>query len=243
MEDLIKEEQEMALNAEKEYGEYFVHAKSMVTLFNNLVTQMNIPTRFMFLAFFSQIRKHLVLALLSTVRLHHVQAGMNLRQVLEASGWAAYALAHENEALFWRKNSENRAEVPKSLKEAKNTWLENNYKDESDKIRILKELINESIAHANIVYAFQTFELADDENGSGYNMPYFDIGDHSWVKMNLLTVANFTMSIIGLFIKVNQKYNVYKSPADLNQQYQELIEEHENLRTKIQQDERFRQTA
>ena len=50
--------------------------------------------RMMFSRLFSQLKKHHLLALFSTIRLHRVQALMNLRLVLEAGAAAAFAIAN-----------------------------------------------------------------------------------------------------------------------------------------------------
>src|SRR2546430_9857689 len=51
-------------------------------------------------SFFAQVKKHHMLALFSTVRLHKVQALMNLRQVLEAGACAAFAIANPDHKHF-----------------------------------------------------------------------------------------------------------------------------------------------
>ena len=68
LEDLINTERDLALNAEAAHGEYFTHAVQMITLLNNLVLSIDMPSRFLFVAFLSQVRKHIVLALFSAVR-------------------------------------------------------------------------------------------------------------------------------------------------------------------------------
>jgi hypothetical protein len=58
------------------------------------------PDRMMFGRFFSLMKKHHMLALFSTPRLHKLQAMMNLRQVLEAGASAAFAVAHPEKDHF-----------------------------------------------------------------------------------------------------------------------------------------------
>ena len=54
--------------------------------------------RFVFGRFHSQVKKHHLLAVFSTVRLHEVRSSMNLRQVLEAGSCAAFAIAEKTQA-------------------------------------------------------------------------------------------------------------------------------------------------
>ena len=56
--------------------------------------------RMMFARFFTLMKKHHMLALLSILRLHKVQAMMNLRQVLEAGAAAAFAVANREQHHF-----------------------------------------------------------------------------------------------------------------------------------------------
>jgi len=80
--DIIDSEGRMAFEAHERYGRYFQNALSL----NNLLQQgiVNVDkNHFVFACFFSSVKKHTTLALLSTVRLHHTQASMDLRQAIE----------------------------------------------------------------------------------------------------------------------------------------------------------------
>ena len=236
LEDLINKEQDLALSAGTAHGEYFTHAVQMITLLNNMVLSIDIPTRFLFVAFLSQVKKHIVLALLSAVRRHHVQTGMNLRQVLEASGWAAYALAFEDLSLF-QVVGPNGLEVPDRLKGAMHSWLATNYPVKSQEMRRLKDQINKSVAHANIAYAFQTFNLGKDK--PGFVTTYFDGEDDFRIKTDLLMIANFTMGILQLFSTVNMQEKVFRFPDGFVEQFRGLSDQHERLRADIQRHEKF----
>ncbi len=237
LEDLINAEQEMVLGAELKYGEYFSHAGEMVTLLNNLVPKIDKPTHFLFLVFLSQVKTHLTQALFSAVRRHHVQAGMNLRQVLEASVWAAYAMAFEDLDLF-RVEGSNGLEVPERLKNACRDWLKKNYPKKSEEILRLKKQINSTIAHAKIDYAFQTFS-SDLRGRQRFTTSYFDIEDDFRIKMDLLMIANFAMGMLQLFTTINMEEKVFRFQNDFPNQFRKLGEQHERLRLEIQGHERF----
>ena len=239
LENLINTESELVFAAEAKHGKYFTHAVQMITLLNNLVLSIDLLTRFLFVAFLSQAKKHFVLALFSAVRRHHVQVGMNLRQVLEASAWAAYALANEDLNLF-RIDDPQGAEVPQRLSDARNHWLTANYPVKSEEIRRLKKQINKSVAHANIVYAFQTFDLGDQEK-QGFVTSYFDIEDDFRIKTDLLMIANFAMGMIDLFASINQVEHVFRFPDNFEQSFKRLTVEHDHLRAEIWGHERFRE--
>ena len=74
-------------------SEYYKHAEattSLISFFAKSVPQ-TLP---IFARFWSQTKKHHLLALLSTVRLHQSQAMMDLRLTLEAAVCAAFAIVH-----------------------------------------------------------------------------------------------------------------------------------------------------
>ncbi len=235
--DLLNKERDMVLNAEEVYGEYFIHSMGMVATMNNLAASIDRPERFLFIAFLSLVKKHLTLALFSAVRRHHVEAGMNLRQVLEGAAWAAYGLAHEDQNLFQVVDANGRVDVPDRLSNARNAWLTANYPIKSEEILRLKKLINKSVAHANIAYAFQTFGLG--ETSPGFITSFFDTEDEFRVKADLLMVANFAMGMIDLFVGVNQAEGVFQLPATFPAAFGDLVSQHNRLRAEISADARF----
>ena len=200
--DIIESEKEMALTGAQRYGEYFINAAEFNALLNNFVKSIDDIEKFIFVAFLSQIRKNATLALLSSIRIHHVQAGMNLRQLLEAGAWAAYAMGNSEKGKFYEDGSNGILGVPKKLKVARDTWLTQNFQPKSEEIRRLKELINNSVAHSNIAYAFQNFEMSPKDN-PGFHTPFFDFDDEYKVKTDLWFLANILMGLLDLIYGVN----------------------------------------
>src|SRR5258708_11707385 len=75
-------------HALERYPVYYAHALEASLFLSNFIKSVD-PDRSVFVMFLSQVKKHHTLALFSTVRLHQMQAKMNLRQVLEAGGRSA----------------------------------------------------------------------------------------------------------------------------------------------------------
>lgn len=90
----------MVIRGVNRYGPYFSNASEFIEMLSTGMIKSIDPDRDLFAIFLSHIQKHLTLALFSALRLHHVQAMMNLRQVLEAGACAAYAIANQNHADF-----------------------------------------------------------------------------------------------------------------------------------------------
>ena len=106
---------------------------------------------------FSLMKKQHTLAFLSALRLHRVQAMLNLRQVLEAGAGAAYAIANPDVRGFADIDAFGIMDPSKKLVTKRYRWLNENYPDGSKWITGTKGLINSQSAHANIVSAAATY--------------------------------------------------------------------------------------
>lgn len=90
------------LSAPERYGEYYGNVLELSFLFSKFIRRVD-RGREMFARFHSLSKKHHTLALFSAVRLHKVQAMMNLRQALEAGAAAAFAIANPERDPFCRR--------------------------------------------------------------------------------------------------------------------------------------------
>lgn len=225
--EIIESEREMFLTATDRYGDFFINASEFNVLLNEFVKSVD-PDRFIFAMFLSQIRKHATLALLSAVRLHHVQTSMNLRQVLEAGACAAYVIANTGREDFADLDENGFLDPSQKLTNKRYKWLDDNYPAGSTAIRNMKGTINTSSAHANIVYAHNNFRF-DSDTGK-FDTPFFDIEDEHWVKTDLWSIANIIMGLVDLFYGVNKDLNVIKFNDDFVPRLKAL--ENENIRLK-----------
>jgi len=97
--EILDSEREMVLRGEERFGAYYVNAVLFSELLSRFIKNVH-PDRMIFATFLSQVRKHHALALFLTIRLHRIQAMMDLRQTLEAGSCAAYAIANTESADF-----------------------------------------------------------------------------------------------------------------------------------------------
>lgn len=100
IDEILDSEKEMVIRGADRYGPYLVNASTFNSLLSTGMIKSIDQDRFLFALFLSHVRKHLTLAHFSALRLHHIQAMMNLRQALEAGASAAYAIAHTDPADF-----------------------------------------------------------------------------------------------------------------------------------------------
>ena len=92
LEEIVESERSMFLDGEARYGRHFRYALAATMHLSLCIVSVD-PDRWdTFGRLFSLMKKHHMLAFLSALRLHRVQAMLNLRQVLEAGAGAAYAI-------------------------------------------------------------------------------------------------------------------------------------------------------
>lgn len=235
--EILDSEKEMVLKGAERYGEYFINAADFNHLLNEFLKSID-PDRFIFAVFLSQIKKHHTLALFSAVRLHHTQAMMDMRQVLEAGACAAYAIANTSVEDFADVDSQGIMNPSDTLTKKRYKWLEENYKAGSDAIKNMKGSINNSTAHSNIVYAHQTFNF-DGQSGK-FDTPFFDIEDEYHVKTDLWMIGNVSMGLMDLFYGVNKEYDVIKFIDDFIPRLKSLEKQNDKLKNEMTQSDRFK---
>lgn len=220
VEDILTTEHELALHGEAKYGKFFIHVVEANALMSNLLNSIN-ADRYIFSIFLGQVKKHLLLAQFSALRLHDTQTGWNIRQALEAGSWAAYSIANIENDKFYIINKNGYLEIPEKLKKVKNNWLEKEFSDWSNAIKKQIKTIGGTKAHANIIYAHNNFKFTGDK----FETPFFDFEDHYRVKTNLWQIANTAYGLMDLFFSVNKKFDGLKFSDS-------FISEIKNLRIK-----------
>jgi len=235
--DILTSEHEMVLHGAESYGDYFINASEFNHLLQGFIKSVD-PDRFIFAMFLAQIRKYHLLALFSAVRLHHIQAMMNLRQVLEAGSCAAYAIANPDQNGFADIDENGIIDATQELTKQRYKWLEENFEKGSDAIKNMKTTINNSTAHSNIVYAHNNFRF-DGKEGK-FDTPFFDIKDDYLVKTDLWQIGNIAMGLMDLFYGVNKSLNVVKFVDDFIPRLKKLENDNNQLKKEMMESERFK---
>lgn len=203
IEEMIESERLMVFTAPQRYGAYWTLASNLWVFLSALAKSKSyVVPREIFVRFLSQVEKHHLLAAFSTVRLHHIQAMMNLRQVLEAGVCAAFAIANPDLAHFADFTAEGTLDASKTLANKRYEWLRRHFPEESSYIKAMKDQINNSTAHANIVYTQRNYREAD--GGEEFSTPFFDIEDEDFVTLDLLLASRIALKLIDLFYSVNK---------------------------------------
>jgi hypothetical protein len=143
-----------------------------------------------------------MLAFLSALRLHKVQAMLNLRQVLEAGAGAAYAIANPDVRDFVDIDAFNIMDPSQKMTKKRYTWLDENYPAGSKRITDIKGQINNQDAHANIISADATYRAG--QTAAGADLPFFDIEDEHFVKADLWRISSAAITLMDLFYGVTE---------------------------------------
>ncbi len=128
-----------------------------------------------------------------SLRLHKVQAMMNLRQVLEAGAAAAFAIANPDTHHFVEVDAFAKITDPtQKLTVKRYKWLKQNYSAKSEWIASTKDSINSSAVHANVISGDNTFRMAGDH--AAVCAPFFDIEDEYFVKADLWLISSVAIT-------------------------------------------------
>lgn len=238
MGDIIESEHLMLSTAPKRYGAYYAIALDLSVFLSSAVKSIDRDHE-IFTRFQSQVAKHHLLAVFSTVRLHHIQAMMDLRQVLEAGACAAFAIANPEPTHFASTMPEGTLDASQRLTVNRYEWLDKHFPQGSSQIKAMKEMINSSTAHANIAYTNLNFRLADC--GDQFSTPFFDIEDEYFVKGHLLLASKIALSLIDLFIGVNLDVNAIVWRDDFEPRFASLFERETALRSEMHSSDRFKE--
>lgn len=238
VQEIIDSEREMILTASERFGQHYESAFSSSMLLSQFVKSLR-SDLFIFGVFLSQVKKHHTLALFSAVRLHSVQSMMNLRQVLEAGACAAYAISNHDPKDFVDVDKRGLLDPLKKLTKKRYNWLQQNYQASADAINDVKNQINTSNAHANLLNTYGNFR--HDDGACEFLAPFFDFEDDFYVKKDLFVISDVAIILLDLFDGVNSKLNIVKFIDGFNARFDQLVREHEVLRQEMMSTERYKQ--
>jgi hypothetical protein len=237
LEEINESERQLVVEAEARYGKYYRHARGCSVFLSRCIVSVE-HDRLMFARFFNLMKKHHMLALLSTVRLHKVQSMMNLRQVLEAGAAAAFAIANPELEHFAEVDEAGILDPSQELTVKRYKWLEKHFPAGSGSIKAKKQLINNIGTHANIMSTDQTFRVS--EAGDMIDAPFFDIEDEYHIKTDLWLASSIAIELMDLLYGVNRDRNVIKFVPDFIADMGVVIRTNVELHSEMTSTERYK---
>ncbi len=232
--DLSSQEHSFVENAASEFGPDFVNAHDLVFFTWSFISSVK-PEAYPFSLFLAQIQKSLVLCLLSAVRDHNVQFHMMLRQALEYVSLACYALFETDNNAFYTTDEHQILYPKRKINEKAYKWLEINYREHSDKIKNMKDQINETFAHANILPTPQNLFF----DGERLGFQFFDAHDKLMTKQGLWWVGNVALGILDLFAKVIEKFPIVNLVDDFPQKMGSFSKENNRILSELKSNPRL----
>lgn len=229
LQKISDEENDLIQRAHSDYGESYENALQSVTLFYNFGEPTEINDAYN--AFLPLARKSILLALLSILRKHDIQCQLMMRQFLEASVLAAYALNDKRLQSFGHITyEEGLLEINETAKDNAYKWLNKNYEEISEKIKYMKDAINSLASHANLVSA--TLSASDPHS-------IYDIEAVHVIGQRLWWIGNVIIGVLDLLIKVNTKNGGIKIVHGFEDQYRNLSAQNEIVKTSLIKHPRF----
>lgn len=238
--EIVDSEHQMVLQARDRFGEFYVHAMDSTQCLDRSIKSIS-RDRAIFAAFFTQVKKHHALALLSSVRLHHVQAMMDMRQVIEAGAAAAYAIANPSSKGFVDISEDGIADSSQHLAGVRYKWLDENFANGSDALKNLKKILNSSTSHASLVYAYKN--ITPDASQGRLEMSFFDKEDDYHVKSDLWFVANIVIGVTDLFYGVAKTHGGVVFADTFLSDLQALQLTNQRLKSEMMKSPRFVKSA
>jgi hypothetical protein len=232
--DLSKDENSLIENAPSEFGPDFINAHDLVFFAWSFISQMK-PEAYIFALFLAQIKKSLVLCLLSALRNHNVQFHIMLRHALENVSLAAYALHKTNKEVFYSTDEDEILYPKRTANEKAYKWLEKNYRDHSDKLKNMKDQINKSFAHASILSTSQNLYFDGEKLGN----QFFDTPDKLMTRQGLWWVGNVALGALDLFAKIIEKFPIVTLVDDFPQKMGRLSKENNRIQNELKSNPRF----
>ena len=237
-EEVVESEQSLVQNAEARYGTHYRNARACSIFLSRSIESVEASHHETFGRFFSLLKKHHMLALLSTVRLHKVQSMLNLRQVLEAGAAAAFAIANPEMHHFVDVDPSGFLDPSQDLARKRYKWLDEHFPADAQAIKEKKDLINRQMSHANIVSANQTFSV--DEKRENIAAPFFDIEDQYHVQIDLWLISSIGVELMALFRRANLTRNAIGFTENFPAYLNHIARQNDKLHAEITSSDRYK---
>lgn len=214
VEKILLAESQLVHHAPAQFGKTYDIPLEFIDVFSADLFETFNQTADIFVSLYPQVRNHLLLAWLSTLRRHRTQAWLNMRHAIEFGNAAAFALAHNDGEFFASKRADGTLDAHKGLVTKRNRWIAKNFPPLSSSLKQIKDDLNENSCHANVIIASLTSRV--DEVKQTITSRFFDHDDAFFVRVDLWQIGHISALILKLFVEVNTASGFARlSPAKL----------------------------
>jgi hypothetical protein len=240
--DIIIEEHALSLKAGERYGDVFANTLDVFNLIENFFAGYigNYDEGAdLFIKFYTALRNFYLLSLFSTVRLHQVQASMDLRQFIESGINAAYSLANPKYKDFAKTDEFGLLKSTKKLKKKRNNWIDKKYSKTSADIKRIKKLVEFS-THSNLVDTYRNSKHLYRNVGKAKTITsYFDFEDPYFISVGLWQLANTALAVLGLIYEVNRDYKKLLLVEKFTERHANIMIRNQQIKQAVMKTKRF----
>jgi hypothetical protein len=233
--EMADEEHRLVRDGIALHGDFYENAAATTVAFSNLVGYP-IADCESFLRFHAKAKKHHTLAVLSAVRRHRAQASLNLRSYLEATVQAAFALAHSDVSNFFDAAKMLPVDEQKVMRRAYK-WLAEKYPPSNESIKVIKDRINTTDAHASFASSQHHFHF--DPTTRAIHTPFFDIEDVQFVNVQLCLFAQAGLIGLDLLLAARNDFGCFLPARDMDQIWSNLTHQNDALFQRLLQEPRW----
>ena len=233
---VAKEEDKVLLDTIAKNSKVAIHANDIIFFVNDFYEGIK-PEAIHFLAFLTQLRKSLVLSLLSLLRRHENQAQFMMRLAIESITKTGYALTITDDKEVVNYHEDGTMSEAKGFQKKAYNWIETNYPRHSEKLKDFKEQINYHYSHSNIFNAASDWSptIGDGEIYSHF----FDKEDQLLMDAGLWQSANIALFGIDLISKAGSGSGIIKLKPDFQERFDDFVKRHEKLTEEYKNHPRF----
>jgi hypothetical protein len=235
---LVQQESDLIGSAEERLGWPVAMARDATLLLSTFMASVD-AAHHMYIRCMAIMKTHHTLAFMSTLRLHHVQAMMNLRQAAEAASNAAFALAHPD--AVYVDGDKGFIMNPKEVGSRSYKWIRQKFPLHSTNLKVLKDIINDQSAHFNIV---NSARLVDDlPEGDIWHTGFFDREDKYLQHNDLWLLTNLSLCAMHLMTEVGKVHGGFKLDAEAEGRAKNIQFHANRLRSEMTSSERHQRAT
>ncbi|PAB61344.1 hypothetical protein [Anaeromicrobium sediminis] len=229
LEELINWEGKCLKNNMEKYIELINNSYNIISILS-YISNIKTPKSLAYFTFNNQIRASLIQSLLALLRNHEVQSKLMLRHAIETGMLAAYSLIEPDIEKYLINEKDGARPVKVMNKVYK--FIENLFPDYSNRLKKVKDEINEFYAHGNLFNSFVTSPNRENI----YGLAFFDRNrdDDFKLKIGIWQIGHIACILFDLLYEASLMSIVVERNEEISKRYSELLKESQSFRYKFE---------
>lgn len=235
---IISKENEITDCAKLKLGDNYMLSIDLLKLFCSAIKSFSKSNEVLHY-FETQLVKDFHLAVLNIIRRHSIVANTVIRHAIESLILFAYSMEHKKEELFVANRDQiGITSYDDNILVKANKFIEKEFPEESKSLQAFKDAINFYYSHSNIYSAqFNTAIIGEE-----VKLLIFDNYFDDYIKNSLLIFNEIMCITLGLYKKLQEKYENFILIDSFNEEYNQLLKRNNNnVQVSIENNERLKQ--